>query len=324
MTYKIHKIIYSYNPYEKYKKGGLLSIFGKDGDQHFRELLKQIDDDESHIVSKLKQTMHFLSGIKKIEDVDENDDKDEEDYIMGRDELGEFDTEFNYDDYCDYFNNTFDSIDKIIEQLPPPIFEYKVILKNEKIEELVDLRQLSSGELQMMHTLSTHAYHIRNLMSINDNNRVKYQKINLVFDEVEICFHPEYQRIFISKLIEMLKALQKDEFSFNVFVVTHSPFVLSDIPKSRILYLKDGSTDYKEKINSFAGNFGEMLYDSFFLKSTMGEFAERKIKRLINIRNGIDPNTMISLNEENASNLNKEAESTFKEIGDAVIKHLSK
>ena len=122
----------------------------------------------------------------------------------------------------------------------------------------------------------------------------------------------------------MLNALQKDDYRFNVIIVTHSPFVLSDIPKSRILYLKDGTSDYEEKINSFAGNFGEMLYDSFFLKSTMGEFAERKIKRLINIRNGINPDTMTSPDKENAGILNEEAESTFKEIGDAVIKHLSK
>ncbi|MBQ7080190.1 MAG: AAA family ATPase [Fibrobacter sp.] len=332
LTYKINKIVNSYNTYAKYrkKKGCRFSIYGKNKEKNFQKLIRQIEDDRSHVVSKMKQTVHFLKKEKDNKDslLALGDDKRSEDenerFYLGKDDYGDFDLKFDYEKYCNFMGNTFDSLDEIIEQLPPPIFKYEVILKKEINGELANLHQLSSGELQMMYTLSTHAYHIRNLMSINDANRVKYQNINLVLDEVELCFHPEYQRLFVNKLIAMLNALQKDDYRFNVFIVTHSPFVLSDIPKSRILYLKEGASDYGEKINSFAGNIGEMLYDSFFLKSTMGEFAERKIKRLINIRNGIDPNTMMPLEKENARNLNKEADSTFKEIGDAVLKHLSK
>ena len=332
LTYKINKIVNSYNPYAKYRKkrGSKFSIYGENKERNFKKLIQQIEDDQSHVVSKMKQTMHFLKKEKENKDYllalgDDNRSEDEnERFYLGEDDYGAFDSKFDYEKYGSFMGNTFDSLDEIIEQLPPPIFKYEVVLKKEINGEYANLYQLSSGELQMMHTLSTHAYHIRNLMSINDANRVKYQNINLVFDEVEICFHPEYQRLFVNKLVVMLNALQKDDYRFNVIIVTHSPFVLSDIPKSRILYLKDGTSDYEEKINSFAGNFGEMLYDSFFLKSTMGEFAERKIKRLINIRNGINPDTMTSPDKENAGILNEEAESTFKEIGDAVIKHLSK
>ena len=149
-----------------------------------------------------------------------------------------------------------------------------------------------------------------NLVSVPNNpNRPKYNHFNLVFDEVEICFHPEMQRQFIKRLIDMLQDLGiNKENDINIFIITHSPFILSDMPRQNILYLKDGLPDKRKRTSPFAGNIGEMFYDSFFLKSTIGAFAEEKLRQLSKIRK----------NKMGESDF----ESIYDNIGNAIIKCL--
>ena len=64
-----------------------------------------------------------------------------------------------------------------------------------------------------------------------------------MMDEAELYFHPEYQRKLIANMIDMVAACHINASkirSVNLIIATHSPFVLSDIPKSRILYLQNG------------------------------------------------------------------------------------
>ena len=170
---------------------------------------------------------------------------------------------------------------------------------------------LSSGEIQLLQTLSIHAYHIANLQSVS-NNRPKYNCINLIFDELEVCLHPEMQRQFVFRLVEMLKAIKNKHIHFNVIIVTHSPFVLSDIPLTQILFMKDGHIE-KKSMNTFAGNIGEMMYDSFFMNSTIGAFAENKIKQ-----------TISKIYKKEISDQSNEAKCIFDCIGDSVIKNMAK
>lgn len=103
----------------------------------------------------------------------------------------------------------------------------------------------------------------------------------MVFDELEICFHPEYQRLFVKKLVDIIKNLKlNDSHSFNIFLVTHSPFILSDIPQENVMYLRDGCQEEREG-KTFAGNLGELLVSGFFLNGTIGNFASDKIDELI-------------------------------------------
>ena len=71
--------------------------------------------------------------------------------------------------------------------------------------------------------------------------------------------------------------------SFNIMIATHSPFILSDIPQSNILYLEEGCVpDTSEFKNPFAANICDILYQSFFLKNGfVGEYARRKVNDLI-------------------------------------------
>lgn len=224
----------------------------------------------------------------------------------------------------------------IVERKDESFFYYDENNQHVKIEDVenikileIDYRQLSSGEIQLIQTISTHLYHVMNLISSLDSAS-KYKCFNMIFDEVEISFHPEYQRLFISRLISALTAMNVNSSHFiNIFIVTHSPFLLSDIPLKQILFLEDGMA--KEKImNTFAGNIGEMMYDSFFMKSTIGEFSEEKLKRIIRIRQGKNPkknadgtyHNLSELPNDEQDKLKKECEDILKMIGDSVIRSL--
>lgn len=116
-------------------------------------------------------------------------------------------------------------------------------------------------------------------------NRVAYRYLNIVLDEVEMCFHPEYQRTFIYNLLNAIDRLHLNTYcSFNIIITTHSPFLLSDIPQSNVLYLENGEVvDKSEMQNPFAANVNDILYQSFFLSNGfMGEFAKQKIIKMIN------------------------------------------
>jgi hypothetical protein len=109
----------------------------------------------------------------------------------------------------------------------------------------------------------------------------------------------------------------------NIILITHSPFILSDIPLPKVLFLEEGRQKEK-KMNTFGGNIGEMLYDSFFMDSTIGAFAEEKIKRLIKIKKGINPVTNKHLTKEETKLYEIEKKCVFDNIGDVVLKSLIK
>lgn len=66
-------------------------------------------------------------------------------------------------------------------------------------------------------------------------------------------------------------------------IVTHSPFVLSDLPIQNILFLeKGGNKADKSDVASFGANIHTMLVNSFFLKGgAMGQFAKETIVKII-------------------------------------------
>ena len=155
--------------------------------------------------------------------------------------------------------------------------------------EAICLNDLSSGERQFIYTTSTIVYHAFNLKSIPKVVRLSYDYLFLVLDEIEICFHPEYQRTFISKFLALLKRTGiADRFGIYVLIVTHSPFVLSDIPQGNIMYLEEGHqlTDDEKRAkgitNPFCANINDIIHQSFFLnKGFVGEFAKQRVLSLV-------------------------------------------
>ena len=145
---------------------------------------------------------------------------------------------------------------------------------------------LSSGELEMLNLFSR----------IYDATVLKPQKFKninatcmLMLDEAEIGFHPDWQRRYLKLVIDFLDAIKvifPKLYDFQIIISTHSPILLSDIPRCCTNYLKtvNGSTI---KMNSddigetFAANVFDLYRMSFFMNDGLvGAFARKKINKL--------------------------------------------
>lgn len=160
-----------------------------------------------------------------------------------------------------------------LEFVPNAFFEPEVRFRGES-----SFQSLSSGEQQYFNAINTIVYHILNLDSIPYH----YSRINILFDEVELYFHPEFQRRFISDLRKSLMNLNLDKIKeVHILFSTHSPFILSDIPSKNILRLKEGESITNSK-QTFAANIYDLLHDDFFLEDgVIGEFASEKITEVL-------------------------------------------
>jgi hypothetical protein len=185
---------------------------------------------------------------------------------------------------------------QLIELLPPPIFRAEIKLTDKNVElqtadystlELSDFNELSSGEKQQIYSVSSILYHLRNLNSVEETNDevIKYKNVNLILDEIELYYHPEYQRKYLGHLLRMLSKAYLDEIdSINICLITHSPYVLSDIPDFYTLRLNRGKTEDnpEKRIQTFGANIHDLLSDSFFMdQGFMGEHAKEVIQELI-------------------------------------------
>jgi predicted ATPase len=263
LIYKTISVLDKYAQFEEYKNIPKATEFSAaisdDAKVSLTKAIDEIKTHRSHVNIKIFQTINYIGAYDKLID------------------------KFILEDYLPFQNlKSFSDLDELIEHLPPPFYEQDV-----RLGRLSDpgsdlpVSSLSSGERQFVYTVSTIVYHIKNLLSIQQSNRIRYRNINIVLDEVEICFHPEYQRQFISQLIELIERLNLTRnCSYNILIVTHSPFILSDVPKSNILYLEEGRQFEDEKmIDPFAANINDILYQSFFLS---GGFIGEHAKKIIN------------------------------------------
>lgn len=127
------------------------------------------------------------------------------------------------------------------------------------------------------------------------DNRRLYENVNVILEEIELYFHPEYQRMIVKMLLEKLQSIVFRHIKrVNITFVTHSPFILSDIPLCNVLFLKNGNPAMeKMQENTFGANIHGLLKNGFFLPSLpMGEFAYYKINELFDKLNGykLNPN----------------------------------
>ncbi|WP_435522675.1 AAA family ATPase [Chryseobacterium indoltheticum] len=183
--------------------------------------------------------------------------------------------------------------DKLLA-LPPRVFDTDIFLRSERTTQNdISIKKVSSGEYQKVATLSSLIYHLKNLDSVESQNEkgsksvkafklkpiYSFKHVNLILDEIELYFHPEFQRLFIKELLERLSKITfKNITSLNILFITHSPFILSDIPKSNVLFLEQGKQVNPMSENTFAANIHSLLQHGFFLNAVpIGDFAKDKI-----------------------------------------------
>lgn len=117
------------------------------------------------------------------------------------------------------------------------------------------------------------------------NDEVDENKLNIWYflDEPDNTFHPEWKRKLINNIIS---ELEKRYGKKQIWISTHSPIMLSDMPGQAAIYLKksmigDKEVDEKEKL-TFAQNIYVLFEDAFFLSDgVIGEFASKKIIQVV-------------------------------------------
>lgn len=166
----------------------------------------------------------------------------------------------------------------------------------------LDRRVLSSGEEAMLkmysriYSLLAETYN--NLIVKIDNN---CKNLFVLIDEPEVYLHPEWQRKLIDNLINYFKEIY-NEYNVQLVLTSNTPFLLSDLPRENIIllqkekiedsnentrYSKKNNYEYKIKVEndllgrSFGQNIHTLLKESFFMKSTIGEYSKNKINQLI-------------------------------------------
>lgn len=136
-------------------------------------------------------------------------------------------------------------------------------------DSLKDEFHFSTGELVML-------YYIRALLEINkeENDSI------LIIDECELFLHPAWQKRFINLLN---KVFDNYAYKRQIIISSHSPFLLSDIPKQNVIFLKNGE-QVDVNIDTFGANIHTLLSHGFFMEDgLMGEFAKDKINEIIKL-----------------------------------------
>lgn len=165
---------------------------------------------------------------------------------------------------------------------------------------------MSSGEKNLLRMLTQFRYALRGpmysgvvankytaLMNCFRNSSSYCDTLFLFLDEVDLTYHPEWQRILIAMLNDVLPLIFHDPYitkrdprggchDIQVILTTHSPLILGDFPKASVLYLK--KPDNGEQLSP-RSTFGENLYtilkNGFFMNDTIGAFAKSKINEIV-------------------------------------------
>lgn len=277
---KVFKICTQYPEYTAF----LVPLANNDSDlksiveiDNLQSLIEKIGGDKSHITLKLRQVIHTIkTGYF------ENDNWKIIPYYKDRNHYS-YINEIEWKDLrgaIKFYDNVKikDKLEIVPASFVKPNF---VLIGNYGVESL------SSGEQQLSNVIQTIIYHLYNLESVHDSDddeRKPYNFVNIVFDEIELYFHPDFQRLFIKNLLNGITSLNLDNEklkSLNIIFITHSPFILSDIPSSNILRLKEGNPS-PEKNQTFGANIHDLLANDFFMDNGfMGEFAKKRIKDLV-------------------------------------------
>lgn len=278
LVYKTLKIAGTYDGYRDF-----YYRFGKKEEPFdaaaFELLVKQTIADYSHVTNKLYRTIAYL--VWDIYEINEGGGKPVRIEIEN---LNQHWLKALKEKRLDIMGSIGSNI-TLEASIPPPFFEFTIGLVELKSGIYVPFEYLSSGEKQQAYTTSSIAYHLKNLNSVskdrNASDRVAYQYVQLILEEVELYYHPELQRQFVKNLIDCISLAGLSNIKWvSICIVTHSPFVLSDIPSKNVLALKKDGGEVVH-LPSFGANIHEMLKLSFFLENgAVGDFSRWTVNRI--------------------------------------------
>jgi hypothetical protein len=152
-----------------------------------------------------------------------------------------------------------------------------------------EYEDLSQGERKLF---------TEHLMIHDAITKTEKEDIFVVLDEPDLTLHPDWQRKYLNETIRLLTTHENKKF--HLIITSHSPFILSDIPKENVIFLEkyeDKDNEVKNgnqkvgncknvsdetNIDTFGANIHTLLSHGFFMKDgLMGEFAKSKINEAI-------------------------------------------
>ncbi len=266
VVYKTLKITHTYDDYHRYK-------FRLNQIEDIRMLVHELSRKSNHITKKLRRTLAYLT-FQHIGTSFREDD------------LGKMvDIEYFMKcaiEYC--MRQTGEIIWELDDLMPAPCFRTDIRFQLPN-GSLLPLSQFSSGEKQMLHLVCTIIYHLININgnALEPRNKVGYKYVNLMIDEIELYFHPRYQTMLTDFILNAITQLRlKGIQGINMMIATHSPYLLSDIPKCNVLRLRQGEVELQDgQKENFGANVYDILHSQFFMDCFMGNFAFGKIRELV-------------------------------------------
>lgn len=117
----------------------------------------------------------------------------------------------------------------------------------------------------------------------------RYDNVVLLLDEPDVNLHPSLQQEYIRGLYRFVNTYYADK-KVSIILSTHSPLLLSDIPKQNIIFMKrddsgvcrivkKNSDEYEQIPETFGANIISLYCNSFFLEEgSIGLFAKDVMK----------------------------------------------
>lgn len=213
------------------------------------------------------------------------------DYIIFKNNRNKYNNVKIEIDLNDHFNEkVYEFLEKIRLEDNNSIFLYN-------FQQMFDVylnNVISEGELTFIHTFTGIYYALT-----NKNIWKKQKTVIIILDEPDLSFHPQWTASFIKNLTDLIANYNNQNIKYQFIISTHSPFMISDVPKENIICIDiddNNNRKVKKAKSSFASNYYDIIKDSFFLTSPIGEFAKEKINDVINLIN--------NYNEENLEKIN--------------------
>ena len=300
--------IFFYNPLKIFFSDYLHSITGEEKFGHINKLIKGVEKSNftkekflvflySDISIKVSPDVKKVDSIPKLLEI-ENDIIENAHYykLDNIDEIYNFFEELNNQELLiEEFNSIYIKHKKAFLKL----IEIGYLKINFKDSSNIEYFDLSQGERKLF----TEMLMIFDAIKKSDKN-----DILVVLDEPDLTLHPDWQKKYINEMIKLLSNFPEKEFHF--IITSHSPFILSDLPKENVIFLEKGKQVYpfEDGKQTFGANIHTLLSHGFFMKDgLMGEFAKDKIKSIINYHEEL-------LKKELTKNENKKRRDEEKEI----------
>jgi predicted ATP-binding protein involved in virulence len=206
------------------------------------------------------------------------------------------------------FNNHIELLKSITELNKLNSYEHFNVFNFDFIDRHF-VYQLSSGESLLLNIFG----HLTNFFF---TKQIENNFLFILIDEGELGLHPQWQKEYLKNLIDVLPQIFEGK-TIQIILTSHSPFLVSDLPKENIIFLeKEQGTglckvsDLRNHAQTFGQNIHTLFADSFFMEGGLiGEFAKNKIQEALNWLNEVD-------NKENATKHKK----IIDMLGEPIIK----